>query len=876
MASVAALNVRIGGDIKALEKALKDAERAVRTAGTRLSNIGNELSMKLSLPLLAFGAAAIKSAGEIEAIEKAMQATFQGAGRSIEEANAELVALRKAAEAPGLDFEQAVKASLRLQGVGFSAEKARNTIIQLANAISTTGGTAENLNGVTVQFAQIISKGKILTSDLNVIKENMPGLAKLMKETFGTTSAEDLRALGVNGQEFVEKITAAMQKLPRVEGGISNAIVNAGTAIKMFLANVGESLNKTFNVTGKLEAFSSWLSGLGEKFSGMSEGTQRAIVAVGVFVLALGPMIKVAQFGILAWGKYTAIMNMWQRAVLAAKVTGGLATLEFIEMNKAIRLTAIGATIGVVLAAVAAFALLRDQFDANTFAQEAFAKATKSVAEETSKERGELDKNFEVLKNVTSTNGERKAAIDALLNQYPEYFKGMNLEIQSVGKLTEIQAGLTIEIERSVAARKKGEAINEIYSKRADILKRIQELKDGGATTISEATLINTGDMVSAGSIAGAVIEKLQQQADGLKTSAVETGQSFDKAFGLVGAAARRASPASKIIAAVTEETDKSTVSTSLNTEETEKNTKAKKDQAKAWEEYVKWVHEVDKAQKEQDYKDTKNSNKPFESLSLPGTKTVQSGENKGDVENQVKSTEDTVKRFETAIDRMKKKVEEVRKAIEEGTATPMQKLIDWAAKFEEKLGGGLETAKEGIAAIGGLSDAISARNISNLNKEMEERLKGVKKGSALEAKIKEEFQAKIDAMERKAARRAKVLAIMEATITAAQGVLKGLAKGSIPGAVAAGAIGAIQIARIIATPLAKGGIASGPVHALVGEYPGAANNPEVIAPLDKLRGMLGSASSDVNVSGTFRVQGTDLLLVLEKAQRQRGRANGF
>ena len=98
MASVAALNVRIGGDIKALEKALKDAERAVRTAGTRLSAIGNELSMKLTLPILAFGAAAIKSAGEIEAIEKAMQATFQGAGRSIEEANAELVALRKAAE----------------------------------------------------------------------------------------------------------------------------------------------------------------------------------------------------------------------------------------------------------------------------------------------------------------------------------------------------------------------------------------------------------------------------------------------------------------------------------------------------------------------------------------------------------------------------------------------------------------------------------------------------------------------------------------------------------------------------------------------------------------------------------------------------------
>ena len=367
MASVAALNVRIGGDIKALEKSLRDAERAVRTAGARLSNIGNELSMKLWLALLGFGAAAIKSAGEIEAIEKAMQATFQGAGRSIEEANAELVALRKAAEAPGLDFEQAVKASLRLQGVGFSAEKARNTIIQLANAISTTGGTAENLNGVTVQFAQIISKGKILTSDLNVIKENMPGLAKIMKETFGTTSAEDLRALGVNGQEFVEKITAAMQKLPRVEGGISNAIVNAGVAIKMFLANVGESLNKTFNVTGKLEAFSSFLSGIGEKFSNMSEGTQRAITAVGVFALALGPMLKVGQFSVLAIGQMIAVFGALQKVLLQSlagqAIPGAIAAFKALDM--ATKLTIVGAAIGVVLALAAAyFTLSKDTSDA--------------------------------------------------------------------------------------------------------------------------------------------------------------------------------------------------------------------------------------------------------------------------------------------------------------------------------------------------------------------------------------------------------------------------------------------------------------------------------------------------------------------------------
>lgn len=43
--------------------------------------------------------------------------------------------------------------------------------------------------------------------------------------------------------------------------------------------------------------------------------------------------------------------------------------------------------------------------------------------------------------------------------------------------------------------------------------------------------------------------------------------------------------------------------------------------------------------------------------------------------------------------------------------------------------------------------------------------------------------------------------------------------------------------------PFANGGIVSGPTLGLVGEYANARNNPEVIAPLDKLKGMLGGGS---------------------------------
>ena len=72
----------------------------------------------------------------------------------------------------------------------------------------------------------------------------------------------------------------------------------------------------------------------------------------------------------------------------------------------------------------------------------------------------------------------------------------------------------------------------------------------------------------------------------------------------------------------------------------------------------------------------------------------------------------------------------------------------------------------------------------------------------------------------------------------------------------------------------ADGGIVSGPTMGLVGEYPGARSNPEVIAPLNKLQGMIGGAggAANVNVTGSVRVDGQDLLIAIERANETAGR----
>lgn len=97
----------------------------------------------------------------------------------------------------------------------------------------------------------------------------------------------------------------------------------------------------------------------------------------------------------------------------------------------------------------------------------------------------------------------------------------------------------------------------------------------------------------------------------------------------------------------------------------------------------------------------------------------------------------------------------------------------------------------------------------------------------------------------------------------------------------AAIAAGAVAVAAGLATraviqrgpKFANGGIVSGPTLGLVGEYPGASTNPEVIAPLDKLKSMIGGTADGGNFIAETRVSGRDLALVLSRYNKdaQRG-----
>ena len=72
---------------------------------------------------------------------------------------------------------------------------------------------------------------------------------------------------------------------------------------------------------------------------------------------------------------------------------------------------------------------------------------------------------------------------------------------------------------------------------------------------------------------------------------------------------------------------------------------------------------------------------------------------------------------------------------------------------------------------------------------------------------------------------------------------------------------------------LAKGGLAFGPTMAMVGDNKNAGIDPEVIAPLSKLKNMMGSGQ---NVVVTGKISGRDILLTSERNAIDRNRVRGF
>lgn len=969
MATISELNVRLGLLYKDFDSSLKKVERDLERSGRKFSQLGNDLALSISLPLAALGASAIKQAGEIESLKLAMVSTFAGAGRSAADATKEVEALRQAAMAPGLDFEQAVKGSIRLQGVGLAAEEARGILTNMANAIASTGGTADDLDGVTRQFAQMISKGRVLQEDVSILSERMPVIARLMQQAFGTASVEAIRASGVGAKEFVARINEAAAQLPKVEGGIKNALVNAAAEARNSLATLGETIVKTFDVKGKLDAFAKALSGAVDWFKNLSDGTKETIIQIGLFATVLGPAIKVIGTIMSTGGAAISVIRGIGAAIIGVASGATTVTAAWQAMTLVMRASVIGVAIAAVTALYFAFNNLSESLGATASAKKEVDLVTKRSNASIAKEKSEVDLLIGVLNNEAVSRDSKLKAIERLQAISPKYFGQLKEENGLIVGLKESYESWVVSIKKAATAQAARERLVKIAEEELDISdaheQKLKELANrqleyaNGSknvqTSIGAYAGLGEQQKLNAAASRGTVVA-IQQEEQAYKESvkALEARKT---------ALANLISSNEEVVRSTVNGTTEMTAAEKLAAEEA---AKAGKKRAEVYKDVLASIEAVNKKQatlgadfvgektteiengveklieagfgensapvqklkgylksiREEIAKGFSSNNAIQTNIgvsasaptALPGLSMPEMvvSLNTGPAMEAVKAltalqsaaiadisaqqqiasdlniaagerervamqenTQNIGQQIEALKQRRLRAISEVEKAqidaqLAELERTKIEKENKIASIIEV-----IQAAQSLGSDIAALNTARAAAEKEELDKQYASKLAAAQGNANATAKINAELAAKKEAIDKKVGKKNQQIAIASAVINTALAVTKALNNPFPYNLVLAGlaaAAGAVQIATIKQQKFAKGGVITQPTVGLMGEYPGARNNPEIVTPERLMRSVFREESGGGRTQVYGVIRGSDILLSSERAANERGR----
>lgn len=283
---------------KAEEKARKEAEEApkrraeaIQKAGSGIAGFGAAMTGAVTIPLVALAKESIEAYGRLDALKRGLE-TVMGSAKA---AGKEFENLKPVAQLPGLGLEEAVQGSVNLQAIGFSADKARQVMLQFGNALGSVGRGKEDLQEVVRQLGQLEGRGKVTADNLKPIIERVPQVAKILKDTYGTVDSEQISKILASqkkgSSEFIDQLIADLAKLPRVTGGIRNDLENTGDAINQTLATIGESMSGS--VHSALELFNDMLTtaqGLAKSFKSLPEPAKNMAVALAAALAVIGPL----------------------------------------------------------------------------------------------------------------------------------------------------------------------------------------------------------------------------------------------------------------------------------------------------------------------------------------------------------------------------------------------------------------------------------------------------------------------------------------------------------------------------------------------------------------------------------------------------------
>lgn len=284
MAKLGDLVVNIGANTKDLNKKLGRVRREVRSMGSNFKAVGQSMTKSLTLPLVAIGAAAIKSSADLETLETSFISLTGGA----KEAADMMQQLNEFTASTPFQIDAVAKSARQLIASGTDISKVNDQLQFLGDIAATSGSSIDEIAAI---FSKVQAKGKVELESLNQLAERgIPIFTALSKAT-GLPAAE-LGAGAVSVEEFNQVLKSfakeggfaagAMERLSETASGkFSTALDN----LKLAGAELVSSLMPALK--GAIDR----VTELAQKFTSLSDGSKKTILAFGAIVGALGPLL---------------------------------------------------------------------------------------------------------------------------------------------------------------------------------------------------------------------------------------------------------------------------------------------------------------------------------------------------------------------------------------------------------------------------------------------------------------------------------------------------------------------------------------------------------------------------------------------------------
>lgn len=289
---IADLLIKIGADSYEFQQKAQQVERDLGSLEKRLTSLGKSLSVKLTAPLAALGAVALKNADTQQQAEQRLLTALKGRTDIQQRLIAQAAELQSRSV---LGDEVVIGQQAYLASLGMTEEQIGRVIEASAQLSAATGMTldsavknlAKTFGGLTGELGESIPKLKELTVEqlkngeaVDFILENYKGFA----ESAAQTALGPLRQLNNAWGDFLEQIGAAMMPF-------ATKVTRALTVVVQMLQSLSPAMKQVLVVVAGLTAAIGPLSlGIGaviKVLPMLSTGLTALLSPVGLVVAAI-------------------------------------------------------------------------------------------------------------------------------------------------------------------------------------------------------------------------------------------------------------------------------------------------------------------------------------------------------------------------------------------------------------------------------------------------------------------------------------------------------------------------------------------------------------------------------------------------------------